>query len=117
LRKGFHYEGKKVIVSRTFPKDTTVVRVSISSLPYDEEDILKAEMLKIFVKYGEILEMGLLYKADSQYFNGRGFVILNLIPGEIFEKLVPQIDSWGSKETLKLTYTGMKPICQSLPCL
>ncbi|KAG2192765.1 hypothetical protein INT46_002425 [Mucor plumbeus] len=111
LKKDFQYEGKKVIVSRTFPKDTTIVRVSISNLPYDEEDILKAEMSKIFVKYGEILEMGLLYTAHGHFFNGRGFVTLNLIPGKIYEKLVPQIDSWESKETLKLTYTGMKPIC------
>lgn len=111
LKKDFQYEGKKVIVSRTFPKDTTIVRVSISNLPYDDEEILKAEMSKIFVKYGEILEMGLLCTTHSHFFTGRGFVTLNLLPGKSYEKLVPQIDSWEPKETLKLTFTGMKPIC------
>lgn len=111
LKKDFSYEGKKVMVSRTYPKDTTIIRVSVSNLPYDDEEELKAQMSTIFAKYGSILEMGLLHTVHGHFFTGRGFVTLNLIPGKEYAPLEPQIDSWEDGETLKITYTGMKPIC------
>jgi hypothetical protein len=111
LKKDFSYEGKKVIVSRTYPKDTTILRVSVSNLPFDDEEELKAQMSTTFAKYGSILEMGLLHTVHGHFFTGRGFVTLNLVPGKEYAPLVPQIDSWEAGETLKITYTGMKPIC------
>ncbi|KAK4509431.1 uncharacterized protein ATC70_007783 [Mucor velutinosus] len=111
LKKEFTYEGKQVIVSRTYPKDATIVRVSVSNLPYEDEETLKDAMSTIFGKYGEILEMGLLHTVHGHFFTGRGFVTLNLIPGKEYAPLVPQINSWESGETLKITYTGMKPTC------
>ncbi|KAK4517257.1 RNA 3'-terminal phosphate cyclase [Mucor velutinosus] len=111
LKKEFTYEGKQVIVSRTYPKDATIVRVSVSNLPYEDEETLKDAMSTIFGKYGEILEMGLLHTVHGHFFTGRGFVTLNLIPGKEYAPLVPLIDSWESGETLKITYTGMKPTC------
>lgn len=98
------------VVSRTFFKDTTIVQASIKNLPYNEEEVLKVKMSKIFVKYCEILEIGLLYTVHDQFFNNKGFVTLNLIPGRSYEKLVPQIDSWESKKTVKLAFTDTKPI-------
>lgn len=111
LTKDFSYDGKKVIVSRTFPKDTTIVRVSVNNLPYEDEIILKEQMSRIFGDYGEILEMGLLHTVHGHFFTGRGFVTLNLLPGKQYKTLGPQIDSWEAGETLKITFTGMKPAC------
>ncbi|KAK4515337.1 uncharacterized protein ATC70_010281 [Mucor velutinosus] len=111
LKKEFTYERKQVIVSRTYPKDATIVRISVSNLPYEDEETLKDAMSTIFGKYGEILEMGLLHTVHGHFFTGRGFVTLNLIPGKEYAPLVPQINSWESGETLKITYTGMKPTC------
>ncbi|KAL7312048.1 hypothetical protein PS15m_007851 [Mucor circinelloides] len=111
LKKDFSYEGKKVIVSRTFPKDTTIVRVSVSNLPYEDEAYLQEQMSKIFAAYGEILEMGLLHTVHGHFFTGRGFATLNLLPGKQYATLGPQIGSWEAGETLKITFTGMKPTC------
>ncbi|KAL9536442.1 hypothetical protein MBANPS3_012647, partial [Mucor bainieri] len=111
LKKEFEYDGKKVLVSRTLPKDTTILRVSVSNLPYEDEEKLKAEMSKIFDKHGEILEMGLLHTVHGHFFTGRGFVTLNVVPGKAYAPLEPQIDSWETGETLKITYQGMKPSC------
>ncbi|KAK4518333.1 uncharacterized protein ATC70_001686 [Mucor velutinosus] len=111
LKKEFTYKGMQVIVSRTYPKDATIVRVSVSNLPYEDEETLKDAMSTIFGKYGEILEMGLLHTVHGHFFTGRGFVTLNLIPGKEYAPLVPLINSWESGETLKITYTGMKPTC------
>lgn len=105
------YEGKKVIVSRTFPKDTTIVIASINNLPHDDEEILKAEMSKIFIKYEAILKMGLRFTTRSHLFPSRGFVILNPLSSKSHEKLVPQIASQKTKETSNLTFTGMNSIC------
>ncbi|KAL7334946.1 hypothetical protein PS15p_200497 [Mucor circinelloides] len=111
LKKDFSYEGKKVIVSRTFPKDTTIVRVSVSNLPYEDEAYLQEQMSKIFAAYGEILEMGLLHTVHGHFFTGRGVATLNLLPGKQYATLGPQIGSWEAGETLKITFTGMKPTC------
>ncbi|CEP08522.1 hypothetical protein, partial, partial [Parasitella parasitica] len=111
LKKDFTYKYKKSTVSRTFPKDATIIRVSISDLPYEDETILKDHMSNIFKYYGEILEMGLLYTVHGHWFTGRGFVTLNQIPGRDYKDLTPQIDSWDDNDRLKLTYTNMKPSC------
>jgi hypothetical protein len=111
LKKNFVFQGKNVEVSRTYPKDTTIVRVSVNNLPYEDEKTLKENMSKIFAEYGEILEMGVLFSVHGHWFTGRGFVTLNLLQGKTYRTLIPQIPSWEEDETLKLTFTGMKPTC------
>ncbi|CEP13440.1 hypothetical protein [Parasitella parasitica] len=112
LKKDFTYKYKKSTVSRTFPKDATIIRVSISDLPYEDETILKDHMSDIFKYYGEILEMGILYTVHGHWFTGRGFVTLNQIPpGRNYNHLTPQIHSWDDNDRLALTYTNMKPSC------
>lgn len=111
LKKDFFYKDNRVTISRTFPKDTTIVRVSVHNLPHEDESILKPRMEAIFAEFGEILEMGLNYTVHGHFFTGRGFVTLNLLPGKQYKPLSPQLSSWEEGEMLKLTYTGMKPIC------
>lgn len=53
LTKVFSDNRKKAIVSRIFPKDITIVRVSVKNLPYEGEIILKEQMSSIFGDYGE----------------------------------------------------------------
>ncbi|GAN10856.1 hypothetical protein MAM1_0415c10406 [Mucor ambiguus] len=90
LKKDFTCKGKRVIVSRVYSTATTIIRVSVSNLPFDPEQELKAHMSKIVANYGSILEMGLLHT---------------------YATLTHQIDSLEACETLRITYTGMKPTC------
>ncbi|EPB85319.1 hypothetical protein HMPREF1544_07933 [Mucor circinelloides 1006PhL] len=56
--------------------------------------------------------MGLLHTVHGHFFTGRGFATLNLLPaGKQYATLGSQIDSWEAGETLKITFTGMKPTC------
>jgi hypothetical protein len=50
LKKNFLFQGKNVEVSRTYPKVTTIVRVSVNNLPYEDEKALKENMSRIFAE-------------------------------------------------------------------
>ena len=82
LKKDFMYKEKKVTVSRTFLKAATIIRVSVSELPFEDKVVVKRNMEEIFQQYGEILEMGLLNTDCGHFFTGRGFVTLNQVPGK-----------------------------------
>jgi hypothetical protein len=61
-------------------------------------------MVKIFKKYGEILEIGLHLTIDGGWFTGKGFVTLHKKNDTIYEELTPQIASWDEEVKLHLFY-------------
>lgn len=93
LQKSFVYQGRNVEVSRAYVKDTSIVRVSINNLPFEDEKVLKENMSKVFAEFGEILEMGVVYSVHGHPFIIRRFVTLNFLQGKTYCNLTPQIPS------------------------
>lgn len=111
MKKNFLFQGKNVEVSRTYPKVTTIIWVSVNNLPYEDEKALKENMSKIFAESGEILKMSVLFSVYGHWFTCRVFVNLNLLQGKACRTLISQIFCWEEDKTLKLTFTEMKPTC------
>lgn len=72
---------------------------------------MKEQMSIIFGGYGKILDVGLFHTVHGRFFTGGGFVTWNLLPGKNYSTFGSQINSWETRETLKITFTRMKPAC------
>lgn len=113
LKKEFKLNNVRIPVERTLHKDTSVIRVGISNIPYEGPDFLKPRLIEIFQKYGEILEIGLHHTVEGNWFVGKGFVTLCKPKDKehLFKELQARIPAWEGAEELHLVYTNMKPIC------
>ncbi|KAG0933078.1 hypothetical protein G6F57_010348 [Rhizopus arrhizus] len=76
-------------------KNSEVVRIGITNIPYEKDDKLKPLMIQLFEKYGSILEIGLHHTVD----------------GGCYGPLTPQIPSWEQDHYLHIAWSHMKPIC------
>ncbi|GAN04231.1 hypothetical protein MAM1_0058d03691 [Mucor ambiguus] len=56
------------------PKDSSVIGISISNIPYLTPDFWKPKLMEIFKAYGDILGIGLHHVVDGGWFNNKGFV-------------------------------------------
>ncbi|KAK4517286.1 Cu/Pi carrier [Mucor velutinosus] len=113
LNKELVLQGKIIKVNKTLDKNANVLRVGVSELPYKTEEVLKPLMVETFQKYGDILNLGLSYTKDGNWFTGRGFVTLNRDKLKSYAaELTPQIQFGNFKEKLHLVWSNMNPICQ-----
>ncbi|KAG0806386.1 hypothetical protein G6F20_011165 [Rhizopus arrhizus] len=92
-------------------KNSEVIRIGITNIPYEKDDKLKPLMIQLFEKYGSILEIGLHHTVDGGWFNGRGYVTLVKDKAKNYEPLTPQIPSWEQDHNLHIVWSNMKPIC------
>ncbi|KAG1001655.1 hypothetical protein G6F27_012671 [Rhizopus arrhizus] len=92
-------------------KNSEVIRIGITNIPYEKDDKLKPLMIQLFEKYGSILEIGLHHTVDGGWFNGRGYVTLVKDKAKNYEPLTPQIPSWEQGHYLHIVWSNMKPIC------
>ncbi|KAG0898046.1 hypothetical protein G6F34_005947 [Rhizopus arrhizus] len=86
-------------------KNSEVVRIGITNIPYEKNDKLKPLMIQLFEKYGSILEIGLHHTVDGGWFNGRGYVTLVKDKTKNYEPLTSQIPSWEQDHNLHIVWT------------
>ncbi|KAG2195366.1 hypothetical protein INT47_004474 [Mucor saturninus] len=104
---------KTIRISRPLDKDTTVIRVEISNIPMQSEDLLKSHMIDIFKQYGEILKIGIYRVTDGGWFTGKGFVTLRKHKSDLmYHQLAPQITSWKANTKLHLAYLNISTTCK-----
>ncbi|KAI8071159.1 uncharacterized protein B0P05DRAFT_573227 [Gilbertella persicaria] len=94
LNKEFILYDRRVQMDRAFEKDSTIVRVGVSNIPFEDEELLKPQLIEIFQGYGEILEIGPRHTTDGNWFTGKGFVTLNQKKNVSYKALTPQILGW-----------------------
>ncbi|KAG1147274.1 hypothetical protein G6F37_007851 [Rhizopus arrhizus] len=111
LTKKFLILDKKIKVQTTMDKNSEVIRIGITNIPYEKDDKLKPLMIQLFEKYGSILEIGLHHTVDGGWFNGRGYVTLVKDKTKSYEPLTPQVPSWEQGHYLHIVWSNMKPIC------
>ncbi|KAG1127987.1 hypothetical protein G6F42_006385 [Rhizopus arrhizus] len=111
LKKEFLILDRKIKVQTTMDKNSEVIRIGITNIPYEKDDKLKPLMIQLFEKYGSILEIGLHHTVDGGWFNGRGYVTLVKNKTKSYEPLTPQIPSWEQDHYLHIVWSNMKPIC------
>ncbi|KAG1028278.1 hypothetical protein G6F25_012439 [Rhizopus arrhizus] len=111
LKKEFLILDRKIKVQTTMDKNSEVIRIGITNIPYEKDDKLKPLMIQLFEKYGSILEIGLHHTVDGGWFNGRGYVTLVKDKAKNYEPLTPQIPSWEQDHNLHIVWSNMKPIC------
>ncbi|KAG0863403.1 hypothetical protein G6F16_011832 [Rhizopus arrhizus] len=111
LNKEFLILDRKIKVQTTMDKNSEVIRIGITNIPYEKNDKLKPLMIQLFEKYGSILEIGLHHTVDGGWFNGRGYVTLVKDKTKSYETLTPQIPSWEQDHNLHIVWSNMKPIC------
>ncbi|KAG0849635.1 hypothetical protein G6F17_010598 [Rhizopus arrhizus] len=111
LKKEFLILDRKIKVQTTMDKNSEVIRIGITNIPYEKDDKLKPLMIQLFEKYGSILEIGLHHTVDGGWFNGRGYVTLVKDKAKNYEPLTPQIPSWEQGHYLHIVWSNMKPIC------
>ncbi|KAG0848221.1 hypothetical protein G6F17_011841 [Rhizopus arrhizus] len=111
LNKEFLILDRKIKVQTTMDKNSEVIRIGITNIPYEKNDKLKPLMIQLFEKYGSILEIGLHHTVDGGWFNGRGYVTLVKDKAKNYEPLTPQIPSWEQDHNLHIVWSNMKPIC------
>ncbi|KAK4520147.1 phosphatidylinositol-4- kinase [Mucor velutinosus] len=113
LNKELVLQGKVIKVNKALDKNANVLRVGVSELPHKTEEVLKPLMVETFQKYGDILNLGLSYTKDGNWFTGRGFVTLNRDKLKSYAaELTPQIQFGNFKEKPHLVWSNMNPICQ-----
>ncbi|CAO3637945.1 unnamed protein product [Mucor fragilis] len=78
LQKELVLQGETIQVNKTLDKYANVIKVSVSAIPYKPVELLKTLLIKTFENYGDILNVGLCYSKDGDWFTGRGFVTLNI---------------------------------------
>ncbi|KAG1282512.1 hypothetical protein G6F65_004952 [Rhizopus arrhizus] len=105
LKKEFLILDRKIKVQTTMDKNSEVVRIGITNIPYEKDDKLKPLMIQLFEKYGSILEIGLHHTVDGGWFNGRGYVTLVKDKAKNYEPLTPQIPSWEQDHNLHIVWT------------
>ncbi|KAI8070607.1 uncharacterized protein B0P05DRAFT_598364 [Gilbertella persicaria] len=111
LNKEFILHDRRIQVDCTFEKNSTIVSVGISNIPFEDEELLKPQLIEIFQGYGGILEIGLRHTTDGYWFTGKGFVTLNQKKNVSYKALSPQIPGWDDDCTLHLVYSNMRPMC------
>ncbi|KAG1056048.1 hypothetical protein G6F43_002026 [Rhizopus delemar] len=65
LNKELLILGRKIKVQATMDKNSDVIRIGITNIPYEKDDKLKPLMIQLFEKYGSILEIGLHHTVDG----------------------------------------------------
>ncbi|KAG0854637.1 hypothetical protein G6F17_006177 [Rhizopus arrhizus] len=105
LKKEFLILDRKIKVQTTMDKNSEVIRIGITNIPYEKDDKLKPLMIQLFEKYGSILEIGLHHTVDGGWFNGRGYVTLVKDKAKNYEPLTPQIPSWEQDHNLHIVWT------------
>ncbi|KAG1626189.1 hypothetical protein G6F44_012496 [Rhizopus delemar] len=111
LNKEFLILGRKIKVQATTDKNSDVIRIGITNVPYEKDDKLKPLMIRLFEKYGSILEIGFHHTVDGGWCNGRGYVTLVKDRTKNYEPLTPQISSWEQDHYLHIVWSNVKPIC------
>ncbi|KAG1562457.1 hypothetical protein G6F46_010503 [Rhizopus delemar] len=111
LNKEFLNLGRKIKVQAMMDKNSNVIRIGITNIPYEKYDKLKPLMIQLFEKYGSILETTLHHTVDGDWFNGRVYVTLVKNKTKNYEPLTPQIPSWEQDHYLHIVWSNMKPIC------
>ncbi|KAG1123270.1 hypothetical protein G6F42_010706 [Rhizopus arrhizus] len=94
LNKEFLILNRKIKIQATMDKNSDVIRIGITNMPYEKDDKLKPLMIQLFEKYGSILEIGLHHIVNGGWFNGRGYVTLVKDKTKNYEPLTPQTPSW-----------------------
>ncbi|KAK4517761.1 uncharacterized protein ATC70_001105 [Mucor velutinosus] len=119
LLKEFKFNGKVIEVNKTLNHTANVIDIGISEIPLMKEDELKPALIKIFERYGDILNIGISKSGDSDWLTGRGFTTLNrdkLKESTYANILTPQVELEGFPGTnLHLVWSQMKPICTDCP--
>ncbi|KAG1379608.1 hypothetical protein G6F61_004793 [Rhizopus arrhizus] len=87
LKKEFLILDRKIKVQTTMDKNSEVVRIGITNIPYEKDDKLKPLMIQLFEKYGSILEIGFHHTVDGDWFNGKVCVTLVKDKTKIYEPL------------------------------
>ncbi|KAG1340782.1 hypothetical protein G6F62_005301 [Rhizopus arrhizus] len=105
LKKEFLILDRKIKVQTTMDKNSEVIRIGITNIPYEKDDKLKPLMIQLFEKYGSNLKIGLHHTVDGGWFNGRGYVTLVKDKTKNYEPLTPQIPSWEQDHNLHIVWT------------
>ncbi|CAO3596814.1 unnamed protein product [Absidia cylindrospora] len=109
-------ETYKILPCASLDDDTTIVRLSLTHLPLDEDDDdLKAGITNSLYQYGQIHHVELFKEPASGYFMGTGYAILNLKLNEnqtILSPLTHKISYANDGDSFHATWANMPTYCR-----
>lgn len=101
ITEGFNVNS--ICVSKPLPKNSKVIHIDISEIPFQKSADIHKLLVELFLRYGDILKMGIKVSQQGRWFTGCGYITLNVDGsiGKYKELLEPQIKYGGVLYSIK----------------
>jgi hypothetical protein len=101
-----------ILPCRALDDDSTIIRLSLSNLPFLKESTLLEGLTTSLRPYGHVHHVEFVKDGGSGLFMGTGYAILNRPTDGEYSALTHKIPYLETKESFHATFANMKPWCR-----